>query len=842
MLPCRLVVVPIVLGALVGIVRGQQATAEALAETLAAQEPGSPEWVQTTLERVEAELRFDVAAAEARATAAIERVESTGNPAAITTLASLAALARALREGPDRLGSLEQRAALPLDSGTPAFLRAVHALALSRRMALANLPVEELTAALDGLAAAREAGDPSLAVLAWTVWSHAVGERAEDGLDSQFELALDPERDPALAAFRPRLHLLAYERDKEGLTTEQCHEALADVERLAREQGDEVVLGSLLKYRADLELVEGRPEEALGLLEEAAGQFRGVGRRYEEAYSLELACDLATVEGDFEQADQFLAAATEVLAGRGFQGREDSLLRSRFGLAVARSDQDTIAALTDTYNRVIRVESERLQSYYTARDHLLAAERQRSESRQALAEERARAAKRARHLRQLAIAGVVVAAGVILLLILFSRQRLLALNQRLRGEIERNVEESAARQRLEEQVRRLERAESLGWVASGVAHDFNNLMAVVLGRGELLLRSAPDGDVRRAVEAIMAAGDRGARLCRQLQAFASEGPLEREPLDLATVVEELERMLAPAAGDGLTVTCRHQPVPAIEGDRTQVEQGILNLVTNARDAGARAVTINVRPLSLREEDLKDDLFLGQVRPGEFVCIDVTDDGEGMRPEVLERVFDPFFTTRFPGRGLGLAVVLGVMRRHEGMIWAESNEGSGSCFRLLFPTSPALLKPAPSRRAPPAAEEPQEAEPMEVLVIDDEPAVRAFACRALTSRGHRAFALGDEHALRHSFQEYRSSPRAVALVDLTMPVADGRKVARRLQTLVPGLPIVLMSGHADSQIGEAARELGAQATLTKPFTVRELEGALLSAVEERRRPAGSSSSR
>jgi CheY-like chemotaxis protein len=254
------------------------------------------------------------------------------------------------------------------------------------------------------------------------------------------------------------------------------------------------------------------------------------------------------------------------------------------------------------------------------------------------------------------------------------------------------------------------------------------------------------------------------------------------------------------------------------------------LVTNARDAGARRIHVRQRRERRAADDWQREFHRGEARPGEYMCLEVEDDGEGLSAELLERIFDPFFTTRFPGRGLGLAVVLGAVRRHHGAIGVVSRPGAGSRFRIYLPAlasdAPrAVLEPVPAPRSA------LPCRPMQVLVVDDEPAVCAFVRTLLELRGHRVATTTDGARAPELARELEGA-RRVALIDLTMPVVDGRDVVRALRAQPEPPAIVLMSGHSAAHLAETARELAAEGNIAKPFLSDALEQALAEALEAR----------
>ena len=818
--------IAVLLLGLAGPSGAQAVLAAELARRAAEAEPGSSTWFQLGFERIEAELRSDVRAAVTLADALLAAAREREDPAWLATSAAYAALARATLEGPLAARELSAQADRTLAPETPAWLRARHALARSRHLCQGAQLSDELATALEGFNAARGIDDLALRTLAALVADHVTRDSAETFYaDLRAELrALGHE--PASAPFRQRLALLDYEETQAEHTREERLALLAEIEALARTQGDRATLGDLALARAELAYEAGEIEEGLRQHELAAEEYERLGNLRDQAFALESAADLALTTGDAARARPYLDRAEELIAGRGFVGREGGILRSRFGVAMAEKDGDAILELTGRLDALDAREEEEMRAYIPLRDRLLSAERKRVEAERALVSEREELAQDRAATRRIVVAGVGLTLALLAVLALRSRQGLLRANRRLAAEVERAERESAARRALEERMRQLERSESLGLVAGGVAHDFNNLMVGVMGNADLLLLREQDPARRELLNGIVASGQRASRLCRQLQAYAGDGPVAKEPICAGQLVRELLPVLRTAAGEGLELRFQAEAeLPGLEGDRTALEQAVLNLVTNARDAGAKRIELSVRRIALAPADLERGHFRGEVRPGEFLCLEVRDDGEGMPPERLERIFDPFFTTRFPGRGLGLAVVFGAVRRHAGLIGLDSTPGVGSSFRLCLPLAARPVKLAAHSALPEVP-----VEPFDLLAVDDEATVRAFLEAALGERGHRVRVLADGSRLVEALDGFRTPARAVLLLDLTLPGQDGRDLARAARTRQPGLAIVLMSGHSAPQIVELAREFGARAWIQKPFGIAEVEATLARALE------------
>ncbi|MBI5435010.1 MAG: response regulator [Planctomycetes bacterium] len=827
------------LAALVVVVCGaslsfaQRSAALELAAELDTLSPASERWLVASLELVEAQLDFDVRAALHTADELVDATRASPTPGAHAAAIALHELALATLEGPRAIDRTKPSVEPP-SADAPPRLRAHYHVARSRRLWLEDAPIDVLSNALAALTASREAGDPVLRLrCAWVV--HAITESEARSYDEELFREIEEfSSAPVAARFEPWRLLNAYWRSYSGRTLDE-RLAIVDAAARAAEQVGELRTLCMAEWeRAVLAAEAGEFERAFACLEDARTTSERSGRLRELATSLEIAANLALDQGELDRCEEFLARAERAVDGRGLPDKEVNLAHTRFRLASLRKDEPRIVALSTVLENLRRAEADRHRGYAPVREQLLASERRRLEFEDELAAAREREARTLGTVRRVVGIGAVVALAVVVVLSLRSRRKLKAANELLQAEIRRTESEAEARRALEQRMRLLERTESLGLVASGIAHDFNNLMTGVLGNAELLRLAESDPGRRRRLDAIASAGERGARLCRQLQTYSGDEPLALEPLDLGRLLGELAPVLDAAAGAEIELTVE----PATEElvlacNRTQLEQAVLNLVTNARDARAKHVRVRVVRVAMTEVAWKAEFFRGDARDGEFARIEVEDDGEGMDRALIERIFDPFFTTRFPGRGLGLAVAFGALRRHRGLVTVSSRPGAGSRFRLCLPlnghvASDVVLTP----QCPPTAEPPHAVPPMRVLVVDDEADVREYVRAALQTRGHAVAVTGDGAAARETLHTLGDDARTVALVDLSMPVVDGRDVVRALRANGREPAIVLMSGHAAGHLVETARELAVDGHLAKPFTAAELERTLARAVEAR----------
>ncbi len=370
----------------------------------------------------------------------------------------------------------------------------------------------------------------------------------------------------------------------------------------------------------------------------------------------------------------------------------------------------------------------------------------------------------------------------------------------------------------EEALRQTQKLESLGLMAGGIAHDFNNLLAAVQGNLELARVGPADTDRQAAIDAAEKAVMRAADLTRQLLAYSGKTPLSRVAVDLGALVQEMGGLLRVSIPKTTTLEIRIPGnLPSIEGDRAQLQQAILNLISNASDAvGPEGGHVEIRAGQVELENL--DPFPGQeLSPGPHVWISVRDTGHGMSEEVKARIFDPFFTTKSTGRGLGLSAMQGILRAHHAGLQIESAPSEGCTFTLYFPAQPHAIAAVQHER--PAEHQPFHGR---VLLVDDEAYVRTTTAEVLGLLGFQVTAVsGGTEALE---QLQQGDPYSLVLLDLTMPPPDGMTVLRRLRVMHPDLPVILCSGYSDA----APQELGQDphlGFLPKPFTLAELKGAL-----------------
>ena len=393
-----------------------------------------------------------------------------------------------------------------------------------------------------------------------------------------------------------------------------------------------------------------------------------------------------------------------------------------------------------------------------------------------------------------------------------SAQRQLTAELRQREETARREAEAS-----EARAHHVQKLESIGVLAGGIAHDFNNLLHVVLGNADLArAETAPDSPVRELLDEVVRATQRAAELTQQLLAYSGRGAIETRHLDLSNEVREMATLLRTAISKQALLSWElASDIPCITADATQVRQIVMNLITNASDAlGDAPGTVTLRT-GVIEDGEADEL------PGGFVFLEVTDTGCGMDSSTLQRIFDPFFSTKFTGRGLGLAAVMGIVESHGGHIRIRTAPDEGTTFRVLFPPVAGGID-APPRRTSGAHWRGHGS----VLVVEDEDGVRDVVARMLERLGYQVLLSEDGVSALERLAAH-TGPVAAVLLDLSMPRMGGSEALLHLRERFPDVPVVLMSGYTEQDVASKLIERagGAVAFLQKPFLPEDLTSVL-----------------
>lgn len=372
---------------------------------------------------------------------------------------------------------------------------------------------------------------------------------------------------------------------------------------------------------------------------------------------------------------------------------------------------------------------------------------------------------------------------------------------------------------LEEQLRQSQKMEAIGKLAGGIAHDFNNLLSVIRGYSYLILMDLDkEHPLFENIQEIDIAGERAQALTRQLLAFSRKQMLDPKIMDLNKRIRELQRMFKPIIGENIEVVNHLQPgISHIFADPGQIEQVILNLIVNARDAMPQGgkLSIETKDINISEEDVKDQKLLNH---GSYVMLTISDNGVGMSKKVQQRIFEPFFTTKDKGQGtgLGLSTVFGIVRQSEGFIWVESEPGKGSSFRIYFPSV--------DKKALAIEEDGQPAFNLRgdetILVTEDEDGVRKMICKMLRLYGYHAFEASDGKKAQNLYQNHKNNIDLI-LTDVVMPEMSGIELVDQLRLINPALKVLYMSGYTDDAIvRHGIIDRGIQ-FIQKPFTPEAL---------------------
>ncbi len=367
---------------------------------------------------------------------------------------------------------------------------------------------------------------------------------------------------------------------------------------------------------------------------------------------------------------------------------------------------------------------------------------------------------------------------------------------------------------LEEQFRQSQKMEAVGQLAGGIAHDFNNLLTAILGNTQLLLRELPPGDSKRGdVEEIRKASERAASLTRQLLAYSRRQMLQPEVLDLNVVVAEMDKMLRRLIGEHIALVAVLAPdLGRVRADPNQIEQVIVNLAVNARDAMPDGGKLTVETANVDLDEAFAQAHLGSV-PGSYALLAVTDTGAGMDATVRAHLFEPFFTTKEVGKGtgLGLATVYGIVKQSGGYISVYSEPGRGSSFKIYLPriATPADAPPGPQKSGPAPGSE-------TVLVVEDEAAVLTLSRRALEAQGYVVLAASDPAAALRVVERHGGMIHLL-LTDVVMPGLSGRELADRLTAQRPGIRVLYMSGYPGDAVVQHGTLPSGSAFLQKPFS-------------------------
>ncbi len=395
-------------------------------------------------------------------------------------------------------------------------------------------------------------------------------------------------------------------------------------------------------------------------------------------------------------------------------------------------------------------------------------------------------------------------------------------------DISERLREEEEQQALAEKVQHAQRLESLGMLAGGIAHDFNNILAAILGYCELALgETEVTSEIHPRLTRIKQAALSASQLTRQMLAYAGKGQGLKESVDLNEEIRQIIDLLRVSISKQAALKLDlADDLTQIEADRGQIQQLMMNLVTNASDAVADEgglISVRTRMVTLGRDETESYLLAESLQPGRYVSIEVSDSGEGMSETTRQRIFDPFFTTKREGRGLGMAAVHGIVRSHGGGIRLYSEIGRGTSVKVVLPVGG---RSATDRQVLPS---PEQATRGTVLVVDDEEHVRDIAQGLLHRMGYEVLLASDgsEALLQLEAIDGRVS---VVILDAIMPRLDGRETLKRIRQRWPDLPVIISSGYSKEALGTEYAGRSVQAFLPKPYEAASLEAVLKSILE------------
>ncbi len=419
-------------------------------------------------------------------------------------------------------------------------------------------------------------------------------------------------------------------------------------------------------------------------------------------------------------------------------------------------------------------------------------------------------------------------------LVMTAAERVMAELATRDARIERYAED---RRRLEIQFSQAQKLESLGMLAGGIAHDFNNMLTSILGYASLAMKKlSPDSEVRKDLYMVMSGARQAVDLTSQMLIYAGKGAVESEAVDISEVVSNMDNLVQSVVPSKIRVVQRlGRDLPSLRGDRAQLGQAVMNLIANAVDAmedGGGTIEISTGLGEIDDSILRSSFFAEDREPGAYLYLRVSDSGIGMSNEQIDRIFDPFYSEKHSGKGLGLASLSGIVRQHKGFIQVQSAPGEGTEFTVFFPLvavsdAPGEIPPLPSTRSRQRGR---------VLLADDDSRIRSLMASILESDHYTIVSAEDGREALSLWREHKGD-FDVLVIDCTMPRMSGVDVYRQLRADGVKTPIVLVSGYHQEQVARHIENDPQGTFVKKPFNVddflREVNGIRESASLARR---------
>jgi len=388
------------------------------------------------------------------------------------------------------------------------------------------------------------------------------------------------------------------------------------------------------------------------------------------------------------------------------------------------------------------------------------------------------------------------------------------------------------RNQLEARMQHTQKLESLGVLAGGIAHDFNNILTAIQGNAEMAMYDLPVNSApRQSLAEVIVASRRAADLCRQMLAYSGQSPFAMKVLDVSSIVEGIVQMLKVSISKKATLRLDFaEDLPAIKADLTQMRQIVMNLITNASEAledRSGVIMLSTLARECNAATFAEAYVADDLPAGTYVVLEISDTGSGMDEETRSRIFDPFFSTKFTGRGLGMAAVLGIVRAHQGAIKVRSEPGQGTTVTVYFPAVDEVAPARPTRRP---ASAPDVRGSGLVLVVDDEPQLRVVVKHALSRQGFTVLTAEDGQEAVDTFRKHAEEIACVVL-DLTMPHMDGEEAYRELYRLNPEVPVVIVSGYHKKDVEQRFSDAEQMVRfIQKPFDIKEFVAEIAAIVD------------
>ncbi|MHA2090862.1 MAG: PAS domain-containing hybrid sensor histidine kinase/response regulator [Candidatus Kariarchaeaceae archaeon] len=378
--------------------------------------------------------------------------------------------------------------------------------------------------------------------------------------------------------------------------------------------------------------------------------------------------------------------------------------------------------------------------------------------------------------------------------------------------------------RLQAQVERAQKLESLGVLAGGIAHDFNNLLMGILGNASLAVLELPEEHPATAlIQEVEKIAQRASDLSQQMLAYSGKGKFEIKPMNLSSLIENMQNLLEVSISKNTMLEYQlDQKLPPVDIDSTQMQQVVHNLVTNASEASkgkADRIIVSTGVLNATTEYLTEIFYQSSTKPQPYVFVEVTDNGIGLDKNELMQIFDPFYSTKFTGRGLGLAVVMGIVRGHSGAIDVKSTVGLGSRFRILLPCSSLPIQI--TERQMHSIEWSGEGT---ILVCDDEESILEVSKKMIQRLGFDVILASNGQEAVSKFKQFQNKIVAIVM-DLTMPYMDGIQAYTEISAVDASIPVILSSGYNEQELTSQFSNLGFAAIIQKPFTFQDLSKKL-----------------